>query len=375
MSSSTFDDDYGSSSDGSEFLDLEYNVDGTIVSYTCTQLVENNPTTRSPIDISFFYDLMYPNTEDSEDVKQTFEFLLLQHIAAGYDLQSGRSCLSPPEDSFFHMIKVSSLPEDVPNKMLNSCLLLYPNLNQTCTSYSGAISGYILGPDETIELVGFIADSINDGTVTSGTSLQAKFLGTEIEVRNDKLPDPIRAQMDSVVQAREDRNITVVGGLLASALAVSMIGFIFTIYKLRHKRRMEWSSRGEHVIMATKSEDQNGGGGRRRYRRTLDDINQLQNQGEQERHAQPNQQIFDLDCLPSNFVGKYGAVEQETTTQQPYKFELGDNMKSSLFEIHGNIVLPHHADDISESDIDSWAQTDATLGSLDGRITDVAAEI
>jgi len=369
----TFDDDDGSS-DSSEFLDLRYNENDVIVSYTCTQLVENNPSARSPISVSFFYDLMYPNTEDAEDVRQQFEFRLLQQIAAEYGLQSGRSCLSPPEDSFSHMIEVSSLPEDIPNESLNKCLLLYPNQEQICTSYSGAISGYLLGPDETIELIGFMASSINDGTVTAGTPLQAKFLGTQIEVKNDKLPDPINAINlggGGNLKEKEGRDITFVGGMFASALAASVMGFIFIVYKVRQKRKMEWSR--EHVIMATQSEDQNG---KRRWTRTLDDINQLQHQHQRPVPApQPN---FGLDCFSSpSFTDLDGSIEQET--MPPYSFDIGDSMKSSLFEIHGNILMPHgiitNADETSESDIDSWAQTDATLGSLDGRITDVAAEI
>jgi hypothetical protein len=228
---------------------------------------------------------------------------------------------------------------------------LTPDSTQDCVSYAGKITGYVAGIDDTSELLDFMAKAISDGTVTMGTTLQVAFLGTQIQKDEgrDALNAAINAEQTKTSSAAATNGFTSVGVILTSALCVAFVGFVVVIYRMRRRRHQQWR---EEVIMATRSHEL-----------------ALMEEANQELPMQ-----YDID----------GAVDGEDLVsvvefpddQEKYTFDLGDNMKAGLMEIHGEASqrrnrLTAPPSDSSHSEDDSWAQADATLASLEVRSTRV----
>mmetsp|Transcript_30741 Transcript_30741/g.46608 ORF Transcript_30741/g.46608 Transcript_30741/m.46608 type:complete len:407 (-) Transcript_30741:399-1619(-) len=350
--------------------------DNFITEYSCSQLVQHNPFNL--IEINFLYDLFSPATEDPELARQKFEFLLLQRVARHFGLQDGGSCLSPPvnDDIFMHMIQATSLPDDVPNDELGECLT--PSIsNHTCISYKGSFSIKILGYDDKNDVVDFIADSINNGLVTSGSSLKATFLGTKIEVSNNDILTSINTMEQPRIATPEDnKSITLIGFMLVVALSGSVLGFIFLVWNLR-ARKMRLSR--EKVFMATQgypsspnlSKDQQDS--RQVWPDTMPDSSDGSEEKTPSESSASLPQNFGLDSFAAadNSFTNLDDVIVQNNKEPSYQFDLGNSMKSSLFGIHGHRPNPFFNDlessSVADSDIDSWAQTDGTIGSLDER--------
>ena len=90
---------------------------------------------------------------------------------------------------------------------------------------------------------------------------------------------------------------------------------------------------------------------------------------------------------PENFepeIGADGDVEgnEDEYSASNYRFDLATSMKNELFNIHGRAVDPPKSygagvgiEETSDSDADSWAQTDGTIGSLELQLEPITAEV
>ena len=201
--------------------------------------------------------------------------------------------------------------------------------------------------DDTSEILDYMVSAIGKGTVTTGTTLQVAFLGTQIQKNEgrDALTAAINAEKQS--QAKDESpTLTTVGVFLIVALCLTFVGFLFVIWRMRKRRQQQWR---EEVVMATRSH-------------------------EMAIMGQSN------DELPQSY-GIDGAVDCEDLVSvdpenpDKYSFDMGDNMKSALFGIHGDASprgrMTRAAPPSESSEDDSWAQTEATLAPLEMRPTRV----
>jgi hypothetical protein len=218
-----------------------------------------------------------------------------------------------------------------------------------------------LGADDTFSLVNFIANSISSGEVVAGSSLEAYFIGTHIDTtgltgdgREELNSNAINNEATTAAPLPTDNTFTYIGGLMVAGLCAAFLGFLFVIYRMRQRRQKAWR---EEAVMATLSRDQEQQEIQEQYRK--DRVIQL-----------PLRDEEDLDELPS----RYGIDDEDSQQHsEQHSYDLGSNMKTSLFAVHGSrsrrLDPPAKVDDSYDSDVDSWAQTDATVGSLeDNRI-------
>lgn len=207
------------------------------------------------------------------------------------------------------------------------------------------------GPDDSSELVSFVASSINGGYATAGTSMNAVFLGTHIDTGSnagrDNLASPINSANEQQQAAPRDDTFTFVGVLMVVALCCAFMGLAFIIFRLRRRRQQVW--REEEAFM--QSQDESGGGAGAESARS------------------PNSAVE----LPSAY-GDFTDFTSEglPEPEEEYQFDLGDSMKMGVLGVHSDqrtmFSRRYQPSEPDESDVDSWAQTDATIGSLDVRI-------
>lgn len=90
--------------------------------------------------------------------------------------------------------------------------------------------------------------------------------------------------------------------------------------------------------------------------------------------------------------------QEDIPTPSSYTFDLANSLKNDVMGTYGNstgggssdndpyssmmsgptsmaVVPPYPMDETSDSEVDSWAQTDGTVGSLEDRLEEITAEI
>jgi hypothetical protein len=86
------------------------------------------------------------------------------------------------------------------------------------------------------------------------------------------------------------------------------------------------------------------------------------------------------DGPPNEIQPEIGDETDEEYGNNNYTFDLGNSMKNELFNIHGRAADQRRQygigiEETSDSDADSWAQTDGTIGSLEQQLEPITAEV
>jgi hypothetical protein len=214
---------------------------------------------------------------------------------------------------------------------------------------------------------------MNANAVTATTdSLRVKFLGTELDYGNsepgrDNLP-PAKNVVQVSFQAPEDNTFTIVGIAIVVGMSLTVLALVVVI--VRRRRRVKSSFQHQEFQDEVKSEN---GTGSETFR--LEDGQSPPPPG----RDLDGEILNDDDNLP----------ESPDEFSREYNFDLGGWMKSELLGIHGESAIsaqpsngtavpPPHSpseDMLSDSDNDSWAQTEATIGSLELRLDPIEAEV
>jgi len=75
---------------------------------------------------------------------------------------------------------------------------------------------------------------------------------------------------------------------------------------------------------------------------------------------------------------------EDSDNRGSYTFDLGDAWRDQVVGAYGYdqygpttiaVVPPYPMEETSDSEVDSWAQTDGTVGSLEDRLEEITAEI
>lgn len=234
---------------------------------------------------------------------------------------------------------------------LGECLQLIPTEAESCISYRGSVTGKVIGPSDSLEIIDFIAKQTELGAVDAGAPFRSAFLGIHVDegvagggngqAGRDNLSSAIN--VPQIFQQEDDGRLTSVGVLFVAGLCCAFVGVIMVAFRRRRYRRQEEFDY-ENEIRATSSSGEQAVDGDRQQR---------------------------MDLLGGN-------VDVQSSDDVRLSFDLADNMKSEMLNIHGSplqirtVVL---VDEHSDSDVDSWAQTDATLGSLEVRLEEITAEV
>lgn len=360
--------------------------DGDVVSYICNLVTENDFPTE---EIPYFYELVSTSGNEEAALKD-IEENLLDNLALFYDIfpdrnGEGNGCSRAP---FFYgktnawIAALSSRPEDILSTQLTECTNLTPGDGESCVVVEGKMAFTVNTPSsKENEFLDLIMDRLNSGVLAQGTNYQTKYIGSFFEpvqepnVPGNGTPDtgateppPSFAGIRGGDEPTDDRNLTAFGGIIMGAMIVGFAAIIAVIIRKRRRRQMD-----EEIESALKSVNEDDFFGsdeetlKRSQRRQVSVLSDFVGKG--------NQSVQSESIYTSDSHDGVGLNEYERSYANSYKFDLGkdwrDEVRADVMGIHSSrgptsitVVPPYPMEETSQSDHDSWAQTDGTVGSL-----------
>jgi len=330
------------------------------VAYSCKQLLANNQA--GEVEVEYYYELLRSIDEDESDVRHRSERDTLNSVATHFGLDNGARCSVPPVNVIW-LVKISSRPDDEPVNLF-PCEYLQPAANQTCQVYHGFMTGSALGGNDSADLVKFLRDSLH--TAPQDDSYRMAFLGTQIdtsalaETSYNNLPPAVNSVTSEATQPREKR-VTVLGGFLVALFALACVGILLVLYR----RRRKWLTAQDVELALSKSH--------------LDGPSPSAPASSSQRNIKRH-----LVEVGSDAIDESAEHANSPDGVNQYTFDLGASMKNELFGIHGRNGTgkaqrssnhPPGSDVSGDSDADSWAQTDGTIGSLEQQLDPITAEV
>lgn len=232
------------------------------------------------------------------------------------------------------------------------------------------VTVHLLGGNEQ-SIKQYIESLLKGEELMADSPFEAVFQGTPVVDPNkearDSLADAARVKEaeDNTSSGKKNQNITIVGGLLVAAFCLAFIGIIFVVW-----RRRKYYLRSRDVQLALSKSDLH-------Y-----DTRPNASDDELPRTLEKQSDSDDFEDL------RGGKSEEEFPNN--VTFDLGNSFKDQLMGVHGTSqrnklggiggIVMHPfgvggGDGASDSDADSWAQTDGTIGSLELQLEPITAEV
>ena len=208
-----------------------------------------------------------------------------------------------------------------------------------------------LGDGDQTTFQSYIQQNLNN--IGGDQGLQISYLGAQLDtsiVATDNGRDSLNPSASKVETPETTdpgkRTFTFVGGLMVAAFLAAFLGLFFVLYR----RRQRFLAAQEMEIALSKSD--------------MDDM------------SPRNGDSSSKDV--ENMEPEIGEEDEDFPTN--YRFDLATSMKNELFNIHGRAADPPKSygigiEETSDSDADSWAQTDGTIGSLELQLEPITAEV
>jgi hypothetical protein len=353
---------------------------GRTVAYRCdSDLVTIDSFIR--FQTPYVYDLQYPCSDSVDSAMQDVSERMLVAAAKEYRiLPPGSGCAIPPI--------VSGIgDEDAPSNWVAGAFSNTPDLvvanvpclvaadadsNECCLVVEGSMQFQPSGGYDGDEFRDFVASTLQKSSFTSGESFQTTYRGAIIDYAAESPRDNLGSDTEDTgdfsvsgignapEETGDGNKVTAMGGALLSGLVVAFMGVLFVVFRRRRQR-----SRFDEDLEANMSNtDLDGAEGHESlHLDVLSDCNMDKN-----RSPRRNQERY-----------------MEAPRPNEYKFDLGNSMKNDVLGAHGSggptsmaVVAPYgmavEASD-NGSEVDSWAQTDGTVGSLEDNLDLITAEI
>lgn len=364
---------------------VELNIEGdTVQSYYCEQLTAYN--TFIDLVVPYYYDLVYPCSEDPAVGRGFVADSLLSRSKNAF-MEDATVCVRQ-QDPWF--AKVSSLPADTfadfdCQELLGAC----------CIVVAGNMTFTQVDPVSADAMKRWIAANLNDPTIAP--NYKVAYIGSELAPSFDPvepvLPNvtepPVAAPPFAInrdpppTAPQKDSEFTMVGILILIGMIML---FITTVLFLMKRRQRFLTGRdvdaaiaqselqldkdelaGEHIETATWED------------RTFDDdVHDLEVNVLSDNLPHDNMHIRSVSSV--SYRTGHPGDGQNSTVREPhlnrqYRFDLASSYKNDVMGAYGadlfgpteiTVVPPYPMEEgASESEADSWAQTDGTVGSLD----------
>lgn len=232
------------------------------------------------------------------------------------------------------------------------------------------VTGHFLGGSE-LPVKQYIESLLKGEELINDSPFELAFQGVPIVDPNQEGRDSL-SDTANIKEAEENKssgnnknkNITIVGGLLVSAFCLAFIGIFFVVW-----RRRKYYLRSRDVQLALSKSDIHYD---TRHNDSDDEPRTLEKQTDSE-----------------DFEDMRGGPSEEEFPNN-VTFDLGNSFKDQLMGVHGPsqpnklggmgamVMAPFgvgSGDGASDSDADSWAQTDGTIGSLELQLEPITAEV
>jgi hypothetical protein len=335
-----------------------YDANNELIGYQCPQVIANNPNLPA-IPLTFYIDLKFPLGDEASAVRQV-RLGLLGAIASDYHIATGKACTDPPSNGSSWLVSIlSEADELVRETTFDKCreLTVSDTLQEECYVYEFTLHGKVLtGP--TMPDVQGVVETLFVNQVTLDSNFQTKFLGSPKyqDTNDDKtnLTPPSNLNQNDTENVPIDRNtITIVGGLLVAAFCLASVSILCLLWGRRKshlREQLEQQRTDQPKQFSLDTEESEDDEEYNRRPRTLDLSNSF------------NQQVL-------------GAHSQQPQKQPRYLTNVNNNPGNySHFQNNGQSHFRNSSADL-DSDVDSWAQTDGTIGSLELQLEPNTAEI
>jgi hypothetical protein len=335
-----------------------YDANNELIGYQCPQVIANNPNLPA-IPLTFYIDLKFPLGDEASAVRQV-RLGLLGAIASDYHIATGKACTDPPSNGSSWLVSIlSGADELVRETTFKKCreLTVSDTLQEECYVYEYTLHGKVL-TGSTMPDVQSVVETLFVNQVTLDSNFQTKFLGSPkyIDPQEDKsdLTPPSNLNQNDIQNVPMDRNtITIVGGLLVAAFCLASVGILCLLWgrrKAQLRKQLEQQRTAQPKQFSHDTEESEDDEEYNRRPRTLDLSNSF------------NQQVL-------------GAHSQQPQKQPRYLTNVNNNPGVySHFQNNGQSHFRNSSADF-DSDVDSWAQTDGTIGSLELQLEPITAEI
>jgi len=364
---------------------------GVETGYKCAYHVSSGTISDSTAIVKdTYYDMKYPCDLDPQAGAVETGAVVLRNIATEFRiLPDGDACTIPDTTLPLWMIGVSSEPSDSVLKTLECQELSTEGESDMCCVVIHAPMTFWWTDGDFTEgdILGVLSSHFNSPVPNVESSdYEIRYLGAFVEqsvgtTDGTQLPPPTvnNVGKNNTTKTNQGRNVqpnrfTLIGGFVLGGLVAVFVAAVFVLVRRRHK------SRREHVVEVEihKSEyDEDGSDGPTLEVDVMsDDMHQHQNHHGGGHHypngpAMRNSFDFQQDDVP---------------TPSSYTFDLAWSLKNDVMGAHGGsgsdfgptsmaVVPPYPMEETSDSEADSWAQTDGTVGSLEDRLEEITAEI
>lgn len=355
---------------------------GVPVAYECEYHVQTGAiSNKTAQEVPSYYDLIYPCDSSINTAISIVASKLLQEIATTFKiLPDGTACSIPDTSLPVWLLGLSSEPADSLYSGL-SCQKLKPDAasGQCCSVVYAPMTFWATGNNvQNHTLMKIVATGMDSGNVTAGTDLEIAYIGSVMAANggagagtdqalgntltaapqsNWTSPSLSAAQQQNTTQVKS-KNFTVIGGVVLGGLVATFLGMVLVLVR---RRRMKQHRDTELAISKSEGniEDGQGSEGPTLEVDVMSDdmpTHHSQRDYDAQDDYHPSSYTFDLaNCMKNDVMGTYGMQYGPTSI---------------------SVVPPYPmAEETSDSEVDSWAQTDGTVGSLEERLEEITAEI
>ena len=358
--------------------------------YVCAAHVGDGPkdiSDETAMVISSYYDFEYdcssPQSPPSPDAPAEIASQLTQRLATSFRLiPKGDACWKGVYPLW--MIGLDAGPDDsfVDNF---ECTKLKPASGRCCAVVHAPMT-FWWAEDDILEtnVMKLLEDEFNDESLTADANYKIQYIGAFIEPPvgqeddgRDNVP-PAISNPDPPTQPKSQpkgANFTVIGGVVLGGLLAVFLAAVFLL--VRRKRRLNKAKAIDEAVAKSEGLDLDDGQGSGGVTLEIDVMSD---------DAPPNNLRSSFDNIEDNdFDNLTPHSQSDYPTPNSYRFDLAHSFKNDVMGTYGSnsdyaptsmaVVPPYPMEETSDSEVDSWAQTDGTVGSLEERLEEITAEI
>lgn len=346
---------------------IETDTSGFPTGYKCQVHVDSGKINDSSGKVvPSYYDLLYPCDSSLDDAMRLVGSRVLDGIGTKFSvLPEGVACTIPDTNLPIWLIGASSNPSDQVVDSLDCQELAPETAGQCCAVVQAPMTFWWTDADQKdTEMMAELRTQFNAAATTADTDYEVRYIGAFFEVPADSPRNEVPPSVSSVEtqpEPQKKNTVTAVGGLVMAGLIIATLGVAFVLVRRRRRNR-----RNRNIDAAmSKSRDLE-----------MDDPSDG-----------PTLEVDVMsDDMPNhaNFKNAYD-VQDEYQTPSSYTFDLANCMKNDIMSSYGHrhfgptsmaVVPPYPMqEDASDSEADSWAQTDGTVGGLEEHLEEITAEI
>ncbi|CAJ1945991.1 unnamed protein product [Cylindrotheca closterium] len=353
-----------------------FNDSNELIGFQCARVLENNPNLVD-IPLLFYIDMKFPKGSEAV-AKKRVQTELLMAIARDFRITTGKACTDPPPNGISWLVAIKSDTDQLEqDETFPKCRQLeFIEATEDCFVYSFELTGNVL-TGKTMPDVEAVVESlfVNQVEKTLGSDFGVKFLGIPKyeDGADDKTINIPPSNLEDIEQGNNPINrqtITIVGGFLVAAFCLATAGILLVLYRrrkitqLKEQQELERSPK-QHFSHDTEDED---------YDHEVPD---------QHLHALDLGNSFNQQVLGAHTPTNASRTHNNGANRGPAKYLTNVNPNQGPYShFYGQQAAGAHrrnhsnqSDLMSQSTVDSWAQTNATIGSLELQLEPITGEI